>query len=390
MLRRLGLTFVVFLLLLLPASSQAATILSGQTVSIATSTPGNSYAFGGTVNVDSPIQADLTAAGGNLSVGAPVAGDALLIGGTVRVDQPVAGDTRVVGGRVSVRNNIAGDLFAAAGYLTVAGKANYLYLLGNTVEITNGSNGTTTIYGVDVSLSGEFKGDVEVVASDKLTIADGTIIHGALKYNAPQQAELPDSAHVDGGVEYIGNAPFVPTPKQAHTFAVAGLWIFYAVRIIAALITVGLIVGFFPVLTDRVIESTLTRSFERFMLLMLLGFSAFVAVPVLLLLLTISFVGIGPAILIGAAYVLFLLLSYIYAAALAGSAIMWSIRKHTAISWREALLGVLVLEIIGIVPVVGFVVKLVLAATAGGALLVLFYKFAFRRTAQDIQDLMQL
>ncbi len=385
MLRRLSLILVVFLLL--PAATHASTVLTAQNVSISSTTPGNAYAFGETVNIDAPVTADLMSAGGTLNLTSPIAGDALLAGGTVGIQQPIGGDARIAGGRVSVRNNVGGDLFAAGGYVTVSGKANYLYLAGNTVEVTNGANGTTTIYGVDVSLAGEFKGDVEVVASDKVTIADGTIIHGSLKYDAPQKAVIPDTAQITGAVEYIGNAPFVPTPKQAHTFAVAGHWIFFAVRLIAALITVGLVVGFFPALTDAVVENVLARTFERFMLLMLLGFSAFVAVPVVMLLLMLSFVGIGPALLIGAAYLLFILLSYIYAAALAGSALMWGARKHIQITWRGALLGVVVIEAIGIVPVLGLVVKFVLAAVAGGALLMLFYKFAFQRNEQDLLDI---
>lgn len=385
MLRRLILILVVFLLL--PASSHAATVITGQKVSVASSTPGNFYTFGETVNINTPLTADLTSAAGTLNITSPVGGDVLLAGGTVGIQESIAGDARILGGRVSVRNNIGGDLFVGGGYVTVSGKSNYLYIVGNTVEVTNGSNGTTTIYGVDVSLAGEFKGDVEVVASDKVTIAEGTIIHGSLKYDAPQKADIPDSAQISNGVQYIGSAPFVPTPKQAHTFAVAGHWIFFLVRIIAALITVGVVVGFFPLLTDRVVSSTIQRSFERFMLLMLLGFAAFVAVPVIMLLLVLSFVGIGPALLLGAAYLLFILLAYVFAAALAGSALMWGIRKRTEISWREALLGVLVLEVIGIIPVLGFVVKLVLAAVAGGALLTLFYRFAFRRPDQELMDI---
>lgn len=382
MYRRLAFILVVFLTI--PAFSSAATVYSGQTTSVATSTPDNTYIAGGTVNVDNPVGADLSAVGGTVSVSAPVAGDALLAGGTIRTDQPIAGDARIAGGTINIRNTVGGDLFAAGGYINDTGRAKYLYLAGNNVSVLNGANGTTTIYGVDVALAGEFKGNVKVVATDKLTIADGTIIDGTLNYNAPQQVTLPDSAVVKGGVQYIGTAPFVPTAKQAQTFATAGLWIFFIVRILAALVVVGIIVGFYPGVTNELIEQALTRSVERTLLLMLLGFAAVVAVPVLLLLLVVSFVGIGIALVIGVAYLLFLLLSYTFAAALAGSALVWAFRKRTLITWRTALLGVIVLEVVGIIPVIGFIIKFVCAAIAGGALLVLFYKYSFRRDQEEL------
>ena len=213
------------------------------------------------------------------------------------------------------------------------------------------------------------------------------IIHGVLKYNAPVQTDIPSDSHVDGGVNYIGSAAWLPTEKQAKTFATAGLWIFILVRITAALVATGLIAGLFPVFTDRVVEATLRRTPERFILLTLLGFAGFIATPVLILFLVASFVGIGIALILLAAYALFLLLSYVFAAVLAGAMVMYLIRKRTRVSWRVAVLGVLVLYIVGIIPYIGVVLKLVLCATAGGAVLALFYRFAFRRNEIDVSSL---
>jgi hypothetical protein len=375
-----------FVFLLIPSFSYAATVESGHTITVSSSTPDNAYYAGEDVTVNVSLPADLCVAAGTITVAGPIAGDVLLAGGTVDVQQPVAGDARVVGGRVTDEGNIGGDLMAAGGFVNVSGRPKDAYIAGGTVQMTNGANGPVTIYGSDVELSGEFNGDVEVVASDHISISPNTVIHGSFKYNAPQQADIPDSAVVDGGVNYIGAAHYLPTAKEAQRFAVAGLWVFILVRLMAILVVTGLIVGLFPALTNRIVESTLTRSLERFILIALLGLAGFVAVPVLLLLLTISFVGIGIAFVIGAGYLLFFLLSYIYAAALAGSALMWAMKKNTAITWRAALLGVVVLYVIGLIPVIGFLVRAVLSAAAGGALLLIFYRFAFPRTSSDILD----
>ncbi len=387
--------FAAVLLFLLPASTHAAMVQTGRLVSISspisgstsTSTAPNLYLVGGEVSVNTPLPADLLAAGGTLTVAAPIAGDAMLAGGTVDIQKPVAGSVRAVGGRVSVEDIVTNDLFLAGGIVNVSGKGNDTRIAGGTIQLSNGSNGPVVIYGADVTLGGTFNGNVEVVAADKVTLAPGTIIHGTFQYNAPQQADIPSSIVIDGGVNYIGSAAFLPTVQQAKTFATAGVLVFLLVRIIAAVVAAGLIAGIFPVFTDRMVEITFTHSLERYILLTLLGFASFIALPVLLLVLLVSFVGIGLALIIGAAYILFLLLAYVYAAVLAGAAIIRIFQKKTHVSWRGAILGVLALYVIGIIPILGFVLKVILMATAGGAMLTLFYLFAFRREPQELLDL---
>jgi hypothetical protein len=375
-----------------PTHSLAATPLSGQTVSVSSSTPDNTYIAAGQVNVNAALPADLCAVGGTVVINAPIGGDALLAGGTVELLKPVLGDARLAGGRVVVNDSIKGDLIAGGGFVTVAGRAKNTLIGAGTIDMQNGSDGPVTLYGADITLAGEFNGDVEVVASDHLTIAEGTIIHGALKYNAPQQADIPSSASIAQGVTYIGSAAYLPTVKQAKTYALAGLWVFFLVQLAAALVVTGLVVGLFPLFTDRLIESALTRSLERFILLALLGFAGFVAVPVLIILLVVSFVGIGIAILLVAAYALFLFLAYIYAAVYAGSIFIHLIRKRRGvsswhISWRGAIIGVLALHLLGLIPYVGTIVKTVLVATAGGALLSLFYRSAFRHRWNALEEI---
>ncbi|MDR3547654.1 MAG: hypothetical protein P4M11_05200 [Candidatus Pacebacteria bacterium] len=377
---------ITFALLVTPVLSHAATLQNGRTITVSSSTPDNAYYVGGTVTVAAPLPADLSAVGGTITVSQPVAGEALLAGGTIDVQKTIAGSLRVAGGRITVENNVLGDLMAAGGFINVSGRPKDAYIAGGTVQLTGGAGGPVTIYGADVYLSGEFDGDVDVVAADHISVAPNTVIHGSFKYNAPQQADIPDPSLITGGVNYVGAAHYLPTVQQAQQYAVAGLWVFILVRITAILVVTGLVTGLFSVLTGRIVESTMTRSAERFILLALLGLAGFVGIPVLLILLLVSFVGIGIAFVVGAAYLLYFLLAYIYAAAIAGSAIMWVVKRQTAITWRAALLGALVLYLIDLIPVLGFLVHAVLCSAAGGAILLIFYRFAFPRHAIDMSD----
>jgi hypothetical protein len=108
-----------------------------------------------------------------------------------------------------------------------------------------------------------------------------------------------------------------------------------------------------------------------------------VATPLLVVLLMLSFVGAGVGLLLGIAYLFLLLVSFIYAGVITGAAIARLALKREGISWRGALLGMLVLHLIGLIPVVGSVVTAVLCAVATGAIASAAYHFMFGRDAGD-------
>jgi hypothetical protein len=381
MTRFLAITLSAFLL---PLSAFAATVTANQDVTISEAAPGNVYLAGMNVRITAPVVGDAAALGATTLIIAPIRGDALLTGGTIDADGPVEGDLRAIGARVSVEGNATGDIFAIGGSVRVKGKGADLRLGGITVAALDGANGPTQIYGVNVTLGGDFAGDVRAYASDHITVLPGTHIKGVLEYDAPQQADLPEDAVVDGGVVYTGNSSFLPTSKQAETFAIAGAGLFLIVRIIAFIVVAGLVAGLFPGFTNMVAERSLGRSFRRSLLLALLGLAMAVVTPLLVFLLALSFVGAGLAVVVAVGYILLLLVSYAYAGVLAGGAIARFGLKKTGVSWRAALLGALVLSLVGLIPVIGGVIVAVLTALAGGAIVSTCYRFAFGRDTSDI------
>ena len=367
------------LLLVIPGITLASTVRTDRTLVISEPIADNAYLTGTDVNVSAPIGGDLLAAGGTLTLSAAVSGDATLAGGTIDLKRPVAGDVRAAGGRIIIEDTVGGDLILAGGSVVVTGTASSTRIAGASVRLENGATGPVVIYGGDVYLAGEYLGDVEVVASERLTLGEGTRIHGVLKYNAPQQAGVPASTAVDGGVVYTGASAYLPTVEEAKRFAIAGAGVFFVASVIAAVIAAGLLAGLFPRFTSRVTERVLARSPRRFVLFALLGFAVTVATPALIILLLISFVGTVVAVLLLLAYLSLLLVGYLYAGILVGAAIMRGLFKRQGVSWRGAVLGMFVLYLVGIIPVVGKVFVLVLSAAAIGAIVAIAYGFAFSR-----------
>ncbi len=372
-------------LVLMPTPALAATMLTARTLVVSESPVGNAYLMGTDVNVAAALPADLEAAGGTLTVSAPVSGDAFLAGATIDIRKNVAGDVRAIGGKITIDAPVTGDLVLVGGSINASTTATDTRIAGGSVRLS-GSNGPVTIYAADVLLSGQFKGDVTIVASDKITLAPGTHIAGSLKYNAPQEAEIPASSTVDGGVTYTGASTYLPTNEEARTFAIAGAGVFFIVHVLALLIVVGLLAGLFPVFAEQVADRVLARPLRRSILLALLGFGIVVAMPVFILILIVSFVGIGLAIILGLSYLLLLTLGYLYAGVLAGAALSRGLFKRPHSSWKYAMLGMLILYLIEVIPRIGMLVTMVLTAVAIGSIVSIGFSFAFGRNRDGIED----
>lgn len=373
------------LFLALPASASAATLTSARSIVLYEPPEGNAYLAGTDISIASALPADLLAAGGTLSLGASVAGDATLAGGTVTVDRAVGGDLRAAGARITVNAPVAGDLILAGATVTASSTALDTRIAGGTVRVS-GSGGSAHVYGSDVRLSGTFRGDVVVTASDRLALEEGTVIEGTLRYDAPQEVALPASATVAGGITYTGRSSYLPTVEEARTFAIAGASVFFVVRILALLIGAALLAGLFPAFSQRVADKALVRTPGRFALLALLGLAVTVAVPVLILLLLVSFVGAALAFLLAAAYALLLMLGYLYAGVLVGAALGRAFLRRSLVTWKLALLGMLALYLLGTVPVLGGALALVAFLASVGALVAILYRFAFAQEDADALD----
>lgn len=367
-------------LLLVPVSVGAATV-EGQRSLVLTEPPlGNAYLTGLDVSVDVPVLGDLTALGGSVIIKSPVEGDLLIMGGTLDVEAPVKGDVRSLAPRVIINSSVGGDLVTVGGVVLISGKSQELQAVGATIRSTGGTTGKATFYGTEVYLSGEYGGDVTVSASDRIVVGEGTVIHGVFKYNAPSEVAIPESATISGGATYVGGASYIPSSEEARTFDLIGVLVFFFVKALAMMVVAGLIVGLFPVLSKKLVTTSLELRPKKFILTALLGALLLVCTPLLILILLVSFVGFGVALLLSALYMLLLLLSYVYAGFLLGAWTFRVAKKRMSASWRVAVFGAFLLYVLSYLPLLGMGIAVVLMVVSAGVLSVTAYKFAFTRS----------
>ncbi len=372
---------ILLALLLAPASLYAAhapaSFSVAQSLISASSSPGNVYDAGATVVITAPVAGDLSAFGGSIISAAPITGDELLFAGSIHSRARVSGDLRAVGGSISIEEPVSGDLVAFGFTVRDSGRAGgSVFIVAANTTISDGADGPVIVYGNNVSLGGNFTGDVTVVASGQVSLDADTVIMGKLSYQSPEEAILPVSAVIRGGVTYT-NASYLPDVGTSRILSLISLGFFLFVRVLGALILAGLFAGLFPRLAERFVEGTVTMRPTKILLTALLGFALFVATPILSVLLALTFVGIGLALLFFIAYALMVLLSLLYAGILIGNLLARRFIHRDVVLWHDGVLGTLILSLITLVPYIGLLVVFLVTAFSAGTLLAIFFHFAF-------------
>lgn len=315
--------------------------------------------------------------GGSIVAAAPVQGDELLFAGTVGSRASVTGDLRAVGGSIRIEGPVSGDV-VAFGYsvFDFSRTLGSTFIVAANTTLSNGAAGPVIIYGNNISLTGDFASNVNIVATGRLSLGANTTIHGMLTYEAPEPASIPASATVLGGISYT-NASYLPDAGTSRILALVSIGFFLFARILGALILAGLLAGLFPKLAEAIADRAYSGRPQNILLTMLLGFAILVASPVLIILLALTFVGIGLALLLFVLYALLVLLALLYAGILIGSVFARQFAKRDIVLWRDGMLGMLAFSLIALVPFIGLFVVLVLSLFSAGALLLIFFHFAF-------------
>ena len=376
--RILGIFLATLLLPTVALAARApASFTAGRALLVASPSPGNSYAAGVSVVLTAPVAGDFSAFGGSVVTAARVAGDEFLIAGSASSRAKIGGDLRVFGGGVTVDESIAGDLFVVGLSVNDSGRAaGSIFIVAANVTVTNGASGPVTIYGNNVSLGGDFASDVTVIASGRVALEASSTIQGKFSYQSPEKAIIPSSVSIDGGVFYT-NASYLPSIGTSRVLDLVNMGFFLFVRILGALILAGLLAGLFPRLAEELVERASTEKLRSVLLTISLGFGILVTGPVLIVLLALTFVGIGLALLLFILYALLVLMALLYAGILLGSMFSRRFAKREYVVWFDGIIGMLAVSLIALVPAVGPFVLAFLTFFTAGALLLIFFNFAF-------------
>lgn len=359
--------FIAFLLLflLLPFSVFAA---DQQTVILSKNETVNHdyFATGGSVDIAGTVNGDVYAGGGNVLIDGTVNGDVLAAGGQVTVRGTVQ-NIRVAGGQIVIDGKVNGNVTALGGNITTTdtstisgglvgagGQYNLLGPVGKTVSIASGQITLGSMIGSDVWLN-----------SQTIILTPQAKVNGNVSYVSPQNAQIANGAIISGKVSHS----FPPQKQERHArgliAALAGLRI--GVSIVSFLVSLvfGLLLFLLiPVYSERITEHISRHPWQS----LLVGIVGWVLTPLAIILLTITLIGIPFAVVVGIAIGILSYIGKILAAVVIGQWIVarFDKRKNNIVA---LLVGLIAVEIVGLIPVLGWLFAFIVAAIGFGAVL---------------------
>jgi cytoskeletal protein CcmA (bactofilin family) len=321
--RRLGPRLAVVLALgvgaALAAPGRAFEVRSGDIVEVPAGerVEGSLAASGDRVSVDGTVDGDLFVAGEHVAIRGEVAGNVFVwardlelagrIGGSLhagceraRIDGEVAGgsysftESLVVG----APGRIGGDAIGFARRLAIEGEV----------------GGALHAAGDEIEVRGRIGRDLHAPRVGRVRLGDGARIGGdlTLRVARAEDLEIAPGARIEGArdvgprAEGEGEALWHPRP-----------WLWTFLRVSAALVSGVVLYAFLPGLFRARAPTA-----ARFLRLLGSGFLALVAVPLVLLLVALTLVGLPLALLGGFAYLTALYLGHLLAAAELGRALL--------------------------------------------------------------------
>lgn len=311
------------------------------------------------------------AAGGDVTVSSKVVGEVIAAGGQVEVKDTTTGRIIGAGGQVEIRNTTAKDIIAAGGHveLFMAKIQQDAILSAGTVKIIDSEVGGDVIAtGGTIKLGGTFGGDV-TVRGGNIDLAPNTRIAGNLTYATSEELKLPEGAEVTGaiirkewkdGESWMGDFGL----GKMIAFAVFALLGFGA----ALLILAGVVLAFFAPQVNRAALTVTEQPLQSLGLGVLLA----IGLPVTVVVLVITIIGIPLGLFILAVFGVLFGLGIVVAAYWLGMTLRDVIVHDTstpryvaALGWT--LLGLLTFTLVGVIPLVGNLAQFFALVTGFGA-----------------------
>lgn len=357
-----GSIMVAALFAWLPLQAVAADLRQGSDVTVPPGETVNDdiYAGAGTVSISGTVNGSVIAGGGTITVSGTITRDLILGGGTINVTGHVGGSIIAAGGNITVNGPIAHDLVVTAGTIDVGSGATIgrdLVVAGGTATVSAPIARRVQMSSGSLTLRNRVGGDVRGRV-DHLKL-DGAQVGGNLDYTSNNSVQRVNGARVAGTT-----TRHTPTDRGGD----AGNSFLGWLRALIGIFALGLLLIFlFPGLSTRAIDIERAQPWASAGI----GAAILVITPIVALIVFIVGIFIGGwwlGLLLIPLWILALAIGYAISGFLLGRLIFarlgWG-RYHDAFA---LLGGLFVLTIVGLIPVIGWLIGLVAVVLGAGAL----------------------
>ncbi|HSX31837.1 MAG TPA: polymer-forming cytoskeletal protein [Candidatus Saccharimonadales bacterium] len=365
----MGLSFVGFTSL-----AHAQSFKSGDMVAVPAGQTLNRtlYSAGKTLDIAGTVDGDVFCGGQTVTISGTVKGDvvcaaqAITISGTVEGNIRIAGQTVTVNGTVGRNASIAAQTYMSDSKSRIAGD---MGLAAETATL-NGSVGRDVAYAGDtLTIAGSVGRDLTGTMQHLLLNSSARVAGGG-SYTSPQKAQIADGAVVAGNLTY-----HTPKPEQ-HKGPAWGVRLYFFIATLLASLALVLLV-------PRVLQRSSQFAIDRPGKTVLTGLLASIVVPVALVALLFTFVGIPLALFLGIVWFVVCCLSGSFAAYYFGRLLLRGTRYKNAVLYM--LLGSSIVMIAMYLPLIGFVTTLAMI-WFGLGMIVMWLQDRYKRPGYTVSE----
>lgn len=357
-------SIILAVAVLLPLTGVAASIQVGEeyTLPKAEKVFDNLYIGSGNAVVAGDISGDLVIAGGSILVTGNVAEDILAAGGTINLLGAVADDIRIAGGQITIGSTVGGDALIGGGQVQIVSGSRIngdLIITGGRVVVDGEVKGAIKIFGGEVDLNNALASSVEVSAG-QLRLGEGATIAGDVYYRGEKEAIMAEGAVIRG--KYTFEQIDFGRKGMATRSLFEG---FRAMRFGLTLVTALILFW----LAREKMQLLVNRIFGNFPRELLRGVITGITLPIVSVIAMLTLVGIPLGIMGLLVYTLIAMLSCLMSGVVLGVWIKKVIlRKGDELSWISVAGGVVAITLLGLIPVIGWLVSMIIVLATSGAM----------------------
>lgn len=327
----------------------------------------NLYTAGGSVLINSTVLGDIYVAGGDVTIEGSVEGDVVVLAGSAYINGVVGGDVRAIAGDVTINNTVAGDVVLFGGTVNLSDRAavakDVVIDAGN-IKIAGPIAGSLTAKGSMVEVNSAVTGAVAITAYDKLTIGPNAVFGENAKYKSWQEAKIADGA-------LVSNLSYEPIDrKRTDHFAGAFTAIFsigFIIKLLAMIFAGLLLINLFPRKAYEFVNHLDVHKWSN----LGVGFIGLIVMPIAAIIALITFIGFYAGVILFLLWILWIVVGSLIGTVYAGTWVykLLTKRAELVLDWQAVVIGVVTVAIIGLVPVVGWLIVIMLSLAGFGTIL---------------------
>lgn len=346
--------------LIIEGNIQGDLFVVGGSIDVRGTVGGDLYVAGGNINIENDISGGILMAGGQLRVGGFVERTLVAAGGNITVDGEINEDLIMMGGNLNLNGNVRDDVRIAGGNSQINGE------IGDDLLLSVGNANITRNIGGDVYATG---GTINI-SSDRI---GGDVVY----YGRESDLVASDDLQI-GGERTINEGPsrtddfnFNIEWGELSALALILRVVWNLIQIVGLVLVGYLLVKFAPIKTDLIIANL--RGFSNHLKSFAIGCIALPVGLILLIVLFISLFGIPLAkVLFALALLAMALVTPIAGLALGRLLTGWFGQRYNHL--LSLFLGILVLQLLKIIPVIGDIIGFYVFFVAVGAMLRWIYQ----------------